>query len=58
MEKVIKIVDRKDAGFDAEYWAKKSSEERIEALELLRNQHLTKDGIRQRLQRVCRVIKR
>lgn len=56
MDKVVKIVDKKDGGFDAEYWASKSSQERIEALEIIRNQYLTKNGIRQRLQRVCRII--
>ena len=58
MEKVIRIVDKNNSGFDAKYWLKKSSRERIEALELLRNQYLTKNGTRQRLQRVCRIIER
>ncbi|MBC6401212.1 MAG: hypothetical protein GDA51_03490 [Ekhidna sp.] len=58
MEKVIRIVDKKDSGFDTEYWANKSPKERIEALEILRNQVLTKNGIRQEFQRVYRVIKR
>ncbi|GAA0188625.1 hypothetical protein GCM10009122_47550 [Fulvivirga kasyanovii] len=58
MEKVVRIVNTKQAGFDAAYWSKRSSEERINALEHLRTQQLTKNGIRQRLQRVCRVIKR
>lgn len=58
MEKIAKIVDKSNAGFDADYWIKKSAEERIAGLEKMRNQVLTKNGIRQRFQRVCRVIKR
>lgn len=58
MEKVVRIVRKDDAGFDADFWATKSSSERLAALERMRNQVLTKDGIRQRLQRVYRVVKR
>ena len=52
MEKTVKIININDNTVDAEYWATKSSQERIAALEFLRNQMLTKNGIRQRLQRV------
>ena len=58
MERKIKIVDKNDAGFDASYWANKSSEERVSALEQLRIQYLTKNGTRQRLQRVYRIVER
>ena len=58
MEKVVRIVRKNEAGFDAEFWAKKSSSERLAALEHLRNQALTENGIRQRLQRVYRIVKR
>lgn len=58
MEKVVKIVNKSDAGVDHTYWANQSSAKRISALEQLRNHQLTTNGIRQRLQRVCRVIKR
>lgn len=58
MEKVVKIVSRDDAGFDAAFWKTKSPVERILALESLRSQYLTKNRIRQRLQRVCRVVER
>ena len=58
MEKVVKIVNKNDAGVDHAYWANQSSTDRISALEQLRNHQLTTNGIRQRLQRVCRVIKR
>ncbi|RDC61497.1 hypothetical protein AHMF7616_00076 [Adhaeribacter pallidiroseus] len=40
------------------YWMSKSPQERIAALEHLRNQYLTdKNGIRQRLQRVLTITK-
>jgi len=58
MEKVVKIVARNNAGVDHQHWAKQSSQNRIDALEILRNQQLTKNGIRQRLQRICRVVER
>ena len=58
MERVIKVITKGEEGFDAQYWSTKTSQERISALEHLRNQYLTKNGTRQRLQRVCRIIKR
>jgi len=58
MEKILKIVNRADSGFNASFWSEQSSEERIKALEHLRNQQLTVNGIRQRLQRICRVVER
>jgi hypothetical protein len=42
---------------DADYWADKSPNERIIALEILRNQHIDQNGLSTRLQRVYRVIK-
>ena len=58
MKKVSKIVNIENAGFDYNYWAHRTSTERINALEHLRTQQLTINGIRQRLQRVCTVVKR
>jgi hypothetical protein len=58
MEKVFKIVNKENSGFDFNYWAEQSSESRINALEHLRTQQLTKNGIRQRLQRVCSIVER
>jgi len=58
MGKVVKIVSKNEAGFDSAYWSIRSSKERINALEQLRTQQLTINGIRQRLQRICRVIER
>lgn len=54
----MKIVDKKNAGFDADYWRVKSPQERLKALEFLRQQYLTVNGTRQRLQRVCRIVER
>jgi hypothetical protein len=58
MEKVLKITTIKDNSSDFAYWSNKSPIERLEALELLRQQYfsLNKD-VQPRLQRVCRVIK-
>jgi len=49
-----KIVFKKDVGRTSafDYWSKKSEKERILELERLRNNYLTVNGIRQRLQRV------
>lgn len=58
MKKVVRIVEKGAAGFDAEYWSTKTSKQRLEALEVLRNQNLVKDGVRQRFQRVCRIVER
>ncbi len=58
MEKVIKIVRKQNAGTDITFWASQSGEQRIVALEKLRNQYLTQNGTRCRLQRVCRIIER
>ena len=54
----IRIVNKSNAGFDAEYWADKTPLERLSALELLRKQMTIVNGIEQRLQRVYSVIKR
>lgn len=58
MKKVVKVVNKESAGFDAAFWAIQSSEERLKALEQLRTQQLTINGIRQRIQRICRVVER
>ena len=49
-----KIVFKKDIGREPAYkiWSKKTPIERLLELERLRNKFLTKNGIRQRLQRV------
>lgn len=59
MNHEIKIINRKDSDkADWEYWQSKSHEERLEALELLRQQYMEANNVPQRLQRVCRIIKR
>ena len=55
---VIRIVNKSNAGFDAAYWASKTPLERLSALELLRKQMTTSNGIEQRLQRIYSVTKR
>ena len=56
-KKQLKIVSLKDKNSDLEYWLTKTPEERLEAIEILRQQYIkfTKD-VQQGLQRVCRVI--
>ncbi len=60
MEKVVRKISLKDKrNYDLEYWLSKSEEERISAIEFLRQQfYETKDGFTPRLQRVIRIIKR
>lgn len=60
MEKVARKISLKDQrNYDLEYWLSKTPEERISAIELLRQQlYETKDGVAPRLQRVIKVIKR
>lgn len=57
IEKIVnkKKLSQKDENSALQYWLKKTPEERIEAVELLRRQH---DGNTERLQRTVRVIKR
>jgi len=59
MEKVLKIVSLKDKSNDFEYWSSKSPIERLNALELLRNQYIKfKKDVQPGLQRVCTIINR
>jgi hypothetical protein len=59
MEKVLKIVPLHEQPNDYEYWISKPVSERIDAIEILRNQYIQfrKKDVESRLQRVCRVIK-
>jgi hypothetical protein len=58
MNKVVNIITKncKDSAFH--YWKSKSSVERIEALEFLRNQTIVFQNDNKGLQRVFRVIER
>lgn len=58
IEKVVNIYKLGEEPKDRDYWLTKSREERLEALEFLRQQVYTEDDIKQGLQRVVRVIKR
>lgn len=59
MEKVVTIKGLKEKSSSFEYWQSKSANERLTAIELLRQQYIKfkyKD-VQPRLQRVCRIIK-
>lgn len=60
MEKVVRKISLKDKrNYDLEYWLTKTPEERISAIEFLRQQfYETKDGSTPRLQRVAKTIRR
>ncbi|TND08453.1 MAG: hypothetical protein FD123_2249 [Bacteroidetes bacterium] len=57
MDKVLKIVRLKDKQSDYAYWYSKTPQERLAAIELLRQQYMElHKGIPLRLQRICRII--
>ena len=57
MNKNLKIVHLKDKNTDFLYWKSKSEIERLQAIEILRQQYLNyKQDVQPRLQRVYRVI--
>ncbi len=57
MEKKLKIVSLKDKNSDVNFWLTKTPQERLEALEFLRQQYIKYLGdVQQGFQRVCRVI--
>jgi len=58
MEKVIKIVPLHNQPSDHEYWISRPLTERLDAIEILREQYLEfKTNVKPRLQRICRVVK-
>ncbi len=58
MEKVFRIVPLKNQPSDYQYWVSRSIEERLNAIEILRQQYLGfNQNAQSRLQRVCRIIK-
>ncbi len=58
MEKALKIVSLHERHNDYEYWISKPVSDRIDAIEILRNQYIQfRKNVEPRLQRVCRVIK-
>ena len=56
MEKVVKIVNLHAPQLDLLYWLSKSPQERLAAIEILRQQYVRLKRIQPRLQRVCRII--
>ena len=57
MEKSLKIVRLKDTSTDYLYWMSRTEIERLEAIEILRQQYINyKKDVQPRLQRVCRVV--
>jgi hypothetical protein len=57
MEKSVKIVRLKDKNTDFLYWTSKSEIERLQAVEILRQQYINhKTDVQPRLQRVYRII--
>jgi hypothetical protein len=57
MEKSLKIVQLKAKDTDFLYWSSKSEIERLEAVEMLRQQYINyKKDVQPGLQRVCSII--
>ena len=57
MEKSLKIVQLKDKNSDFLYWTSKSEIQRLEAIEILRQQYINyKKDVQSGLQRVCRIV--
>ncbi|CDI00837.1 putative Similarity [Candidatus Competibacter denitrificans Run_A_D11] len=57
MEKVLKIVPLHEQTNDYKYWISRPVSERIDAIEILRNQYIKLKGIEPRIQKVFRVIR-
>jgi hypothetical protein len=59
MEKVIKKTTLKEQSSDLKYWLTTSPQERLDALEFLRQQYISfNKNVQSRLQRVCTVTNR
>ena len=57
MEKAVKIMHLKDKNNDFSYRVSKTDTDRLQAIEILRQQYLNyKKDVRSRLQRVYRII--
>lgn len=59
MEKVVTIKGLKEKSSSFQYWQSKPVNERLAAIELLRQQYIKfkYNDVQPRLQRVCRIIK-
>ena len=59
MEKVLKITSVNEKQSDYSYWITKSPQDRLSAIEFLRQQFVNQQNdSKSRLQRVCKVINR
>lgn len=58
MGKVVSISTIKTQKRDTEYWMTKTPQERIDTIEFLRQQYIQYTNAEQRLQRVCRIIRK
>jgi hypothetical protein len=59
VDKVVKIINQKTSSNDYLYWSQKTDQERLEAIEMLRNQYINFLGnVQPRLIRVCKIINR
>jgi hypothetical protein len=57
MEKVLKIISLKSKEIDYSYWLTKTEQDRISAIEILRQQYFSLNkNAQQRFQRICRII--
>lgn len=56
MEEVVKIIHQDEQQSDLLYWLSKTPQERLAALEILRNQYVRLEDIQPGLQRVCRIV--
>jgi len=54
MEKILRIVSLHEQPSDYEYWISRPVSERIDAIEILRDQYIKfKKDVQPRLQRIC-----
>jgi hypothetical protein len=58
MERKVRITKLKAKDNDAAYWAERTPEERLAAIEFLRQQYMGPAYAEQRLQRVCRIAQK
>jgi len=58
MDKVVHFTDLKDKKTDFLFWSKKSYQERLDAVEFLRQQYINFTNASQRLQRVCTIVEK
>jgi len=60
MKKGISVIDREDATGDILFWKDKTPEERLNAVELLREQYYVIQGYKDtpRIERIIRIVER